>query len=64
MLSAVMLVVIISMSMILLRVVMGSSIFDRLLGVNSLNTHIIIFIVMLSLIENSSYYFKYKPEDK
>lgn len=49
MLAGVIVVVMISMGMVLLRVVLGPSIFDRILGMNSFATHVVVFIVLLGL---------------
>lgn len=54
MLAGVIIVVMVSMGMVLLRVVMGSSVFDRLLGMNSFVTHIIVLIVLLGLFDGGN----------
>lgn len=56
MLIGVMIVILISMGMVLLRAFLGSSIFDRILASNSVGTHVIIFIVLLGLYNDTAFF--------
>ena len=56
MLAGVMIVILVSMGMVLLRAVMGPSVFDRILGLNSVGTHVIVFIVLFGMFEESGYF--------
>jgi len=56
MLAGVMVVILVSMGMVLLRAVMGPSVFDRILGMNSLATHVVVFIVLLGLWGGNGFY--------
>jgi len=56
MLAIIITVILVSMGMVLLRAVMGPSIFDRILGMNSLTTHVIVFIILLGLWSGSEFF--------
>ncbi len=49
-----MIAVLISMGMVLLRALLGSSVFDRILALNSFSTHAVVFIVLLGFFKNTA----------
>ena len=44
----------ISMGMVLLRALLGSSVFDRILAMNSFGTHVVVFIVLMGYCKETS----------
>lgn len=56
MLAAVILVVVISMGMLLLRAVMGPSIFDKILAMNCLGNNVIVLIILLGSLAGTTNY--------
>ncbi len=56
MLAIIILAILVSLTMVLLRVVIGPSIFDRMLGVNSINTHLVVLIVLLGVLAGSEFF--------
>ena len=54
MLSAIIIGVLISLAMLLLRAVLGSTSFDRMLSANSMGTHAIVIIVLLGIFKDSA----------
>ncbi len=47
--------VLISMGLVLFRVIIGPSVFDRIMAANSFGTNLVVFIVLFGLFENTEY---------
>jgi multicomponent Na+:H+ antiporter subunit F len=56
MLAGVFIAILISMGMVLLRAFLGSSVFDRMLSLNSFGTHVIILIVLFGLFKETAFF--------
>ena len=46
----------ISMGMVLLRALLGSSVFDRILAMNSFGTHVVVFIVLMGFCKETPFF--------
>lgn len=56
MLIAVMVVMLASLGMLLLRAILGSTPFDRILAANGIGTHIVVFIVLLGMFNMTEFF--------
>ncbi len=48
--------VLLSMGLVLFRAIIGPSVFDRIMAVNSFGTHLVVFIVLFGLFEDTEYF--------
>lgn len=56
MISVILLGLFISIFMLVIRAVMGKTVFDRILAVNSIGTNVILLIVLLSIVFDTEFF--------
>ena len=54
--TAVFIVLLISTGMLLMRALIGSSSFDRILALNNIGTHVVVLIVLLGFLKGSEFF--------
>ena len=54
--TAIVLVLLISTGMLLLRVFLGASAFDRILALNNIGTHVVVLIVLIGFLQGTEFF--------